>query len=140
LEGNEISEPSVLYTPDSIEDILELHEEIPNPAVIIKKEKINSKLVSLELFKTGNTIEEIAKERGMTVSTIESHLAHYVGKGELEIQKLVPTEKIVQITDYYINNPESGLTPAKIALGENISYGELRLVLQYLEYQKQIVH
>lgn len=118
---------------------IEQEEKTPEQVVKIKQDKIDTKKVSFDLFKAGKSIEDIAEERGMVISTIETHLAHYVGLGELEIHQFVSTEKIAQIIEYYINNPDSGLTPAKVALGENISYGELRLVVQYLEYLKQMV-
>ena len=139
-QEEETTEQSKFISAASMNNNDEQKKETRKKEVKIKQEKIDSKKISFDLFKTGKSIENIALERSMVISTIETHLAYYVGKGELEIQKFVSPEKIDQITKYYSDNPGSGLTPAKIALGENISYGEIRLVLQYLEYQKQTIH
>ena len=51
--------------------------------------KIDTKQVSLELFEQGLDISRIADKRDMVVSTIEGHLAHFVAKGELAIDRLL---------------------------------------------------
>ena len=131
-------EPSPIHLSDSPDNNIKVKEEKSKQEVKIKKEKFGSNMVSFEMYTAGKSIEQVAAERSMTVSTIESHLGHYVGNGDLKIDKIVSPDKIVLITEYYFNNPDSTMTPAKIALGENISYGEIRLVLQYLAYQKQM--
>jgi uncharacterized protein YpbB len=99
-----------------------------------KKQKGNSQQASLELLKAGKTIEEIATERGMAVSTIEGHLAHFIGTGELTIEQFVPSEKVSIISDYFIKNNSISLGPAKTALGNSVSYAELRFVLNHLKF------
>jgi uncharacterized protein YpbB len=51
-------------------------------------------LESLELFKSGKPIEEIAEQRGLAVSTVQGHLAQFVLSGELEPQQLIAQEII----------------------------------------------
>ena len=104
-----------------------------------KPPKIDSKLVSFEMFKSGKSIDSIAKERGMVVSTIEAHLSHYVGTGELGIERLVDPKKKELITAWYLRNPTLGSGPAKAALGDNFSYSELRFVWIYLMHTKQLM-
>jgi len=58
-----------------------------------KKQKGDSHKVTLELFKTGKSIEEIAAERGLAISTICSHLFVYVNNGLLDINKFVSPKK-----------------------------------------------
>ena len=55
--------------------------------------KTDTKELSYTLYKEGKSIAEIAKERNLTGSTIEGHLAWYVGTGEVDIDKIVPIEK-----------------------------------------------
>ena len=117
---------------------MEKPKKKPTTTVKVKKEKIISDLVSFELYKNGHAIEEIAKERGMTVSTIETHLGKYVESGEIEIQKIVSKEMIDLISEYYLSNQLSGVGQAKEALGDGISYSEIRFVQKYLAYLQKM--
>ena len=65
-------------------DITPERIEIPEKQ---KKEKIDTKLVSLTMYRSGKTMAEIAKERGITIGTVEGHLGYYVGTGELKIER-----------------------------------------------------
>jgi len=58
----------------------------------IKEAKIPSKHLSLELYQQGKTIEEIAKERNLAVSTIASHLAEFIDN-EVDIDEFISEEK-----------------------------------------------
>jgi len=89
------------------------------------------------LFKQGKTIQEIATERNMAITTIEGHLAEFAGTGEVDIHQLISDEKIKIVAEYFKNNESTLLGPAKVALGDEISWGELRLVLNYLSSQKK---
>ena len=115
---------------------------IDKPQIEIKvKEKIkkpDTKRISYDLYKSGKTIEEIAKERGFSFTTIEGHLAHYVGTGELDIFTFVSKEKVDIISEYFIKNKTSSLTKAKIDLDNGITFGELRFVMKHLEYKGEV--
>jgi hypothetical protein len=99
-----------------------------------KKEKTtttkpNTKEASYTLFKEGKTIAEIAAIRGFTVSTIETHLAHYIEAGFLEIEALVSADKIALIQPLLENHDATlGMATIKEKLGEAISYGEIKMV------------
>ena len=82
------------------------------------------------------SISEIAKECSFTTSTIEGHLAHYIQSGEISIFEIVPKIKVAKIMAHLIQNPESSTVDTKIALGDGISYGELKAVLSHLAYIK----
>lgn len=108
------------------------------PEISAKVPKTDTKLVSFELFKNGKSIDTIAKERGFVASTIEAHLSYYVGTGELGLDRLVDPKKAAIISAWYIKNPTLGSGPAKAALGDNVSFSELRFVWIYLMQTKQI--
>jgi len=131
-------ESSVEYTKTSKKGKDKPIEEIPKPAFNAKIEKPNSKLLSLELFNIGHTIEDIAKERAMAVSTIESHLSHYVKIGKIEIQQIISPEKISLISEYCIDKQLSGIGQVKEGLGDKASYTEIKFVLSHLLYLKQM--
>lgn len=99
-----------------------------------KKEKVDSKKLSFDLFKSGKSIDEIALERNFSKSTIEGHLAHYVGIGKLDIFDVVTKAKIDAVTDYINQSKSKSVVNAKTALDDNISYAELRFVFKYLEF------
>ncbi len=97
-----------------------------------KQEKGQTQQLSFEMFKQGKTIEEIAKERSFTTSTIEGHLARFVARGDLDILELLSAEKFELIKSYFVENESTSLSEAKTVLGEEVSYGELRMVLNYM--------
>ena len=96
------------------------------------KEKIDTKKASLDLFKSGKTIEEIASERGFTPATIEVHLIHFIETGELDIFQVYQPEKIDTIASYLTENKKATLGEVKNALDENITYAEIRATLKHL--------
>jgi hypothetical protein len=58
-----------------------------------KKQKGDSHRESYELYKAGKTVDEIAVERGLTISTVCSHLGRFIALGNLDINKLISLEK-----------------------------------------------
>ena len=103
-----------------------------------KTPKVDTKLVSFESYQGGKTIAQIAYERSLTISTIEGHLAYFIGTGELGIDKLVSKEKIALISDWFLKNNTVNLGSAKAGLGDLVNYAELKCVLNYLVFTKQI--
>jgi uncharacterized protein YpbB len=98
-----------------------------------EKAAMDTKRFSYELFKSGKSIPEIASERNFAVSTIEGHLAHFVGLGELEISKFVDSEKVKVLAAYIEKNRTTQINEIRSALGESYSYSEIRFVIKHLE-------
>ena len=101
-----------------------------------KKKKIDTKAESFRLYKEGKRVEEIALERSLTQQTIEGHLAHYISTGEIKINELVSREKILLIESIAKTFSGGSLTPIKEKLGKEISFGEIKLVIAGMEFQK----
>ncbi len=102
-----------------------------------KKVKGETKLESFRLYKQGKNIDEIAKERNLTRGTIESHLAYYVFTGNINnISELVNPEKITLIEPEIRNLSGKSITAVKEKLGNVVSYGEIRLVMAWLDRKK----
>ena len=101
-----------------------------------KKPKIDTKKESFDLFKSGKTVAEIATERALTTNTIESHLAYYVGQGELDVKQFLSEEKLNKIVDYFNKAENKSFSEAKNHFGDEVSYGEMRMGLSYLESLK----
>ena len=98
-----------------------------------QKAGLNSQEISFELFKSGLSIPEIAKERNMANSTIEGHLAHFVGTGKLNIDQFVEPKKAETLLAYIEKHKIGGMNEIRAALGNHYSYSEIRFVLKYLE-------
>ena len=101
-----------------------------------EKAAMDTKQISYELFKSGKSIPEIASERNFAASTIEGHLAHYVGLGELEISKFVESAKVKVIAAYVEKNRTTQINEIRSAIGESYSYSEIRFVIKYLEARR----
>ncbi|MDP2338342.1 MAG: helix-turn-helix domain-containing protein [Bacteroidota bacterium] len=98
-----------------------------------EKAGLTSQETSFELFKSGKSVPEIASERGMAVSTIEGHLALFVGTGELNIDQLVEPKKTKAILAYIEKHQTRGMNEIRASLGSDYSYSEIRFVLKHME-------
>lgn len=96
----------------------------------IKVSKPDTKELSFDLYKKGKMPEEIATERGLGLTTIESHLLHYVSLGLIPVTQFVSKEKFDKIieTSKHIEG-ENKLTPLKQELGDDYSYSEIKYAL-----------
>lgn len=93
----------------------------------------DTKVTSYNLFKNGRTIPEISKLRGLSTATIEGHLAFYVQNDKLKITDLITEEKISRIVTAIKKHGAYPLASLKEKLGEDISYGEIRVMIGYLK-------
>ena len=90
--------------------------------------------ISLEMFRSGLSIREIAESRAVNVSTIENHLARFIGSGEVRLHELVPDHKVGPIRNAVVKFNETGaLSPVKQFLGDNYSYGEIKAVIAAMQ-------
>ncbi|MCD6354581.1 MAG: helix-turn-helix domain-containing protein [Prolixibacteraceae bacterium] len=101
-----------------------------------KKPKEDTKKVSFELYKSGKTVAEIAATRNLKDSTIVSHLAYFVGLGELDVNLFLNEDELKNITAYFKSTGSKSLSEAKAYFGDKVSYGQLRMGLSYLESLK----
>ena len=91
-----------------------------------KGEKITTFQKTLELCKQGLTIEQIAQERNLKESTIESHVEQWLVKGELKLEDYVP--------EAYLSGIRSALAEDKTIteiydqLDGALTFGQLRMV------------
>jgi hypothetical protein len=99
-----------------------------------KPPKVNTKQLSYELFKAGKSIDEVAQERGLTRSTIEGHLTHFIAMGELDLLDALEEEKWMPISQYFTEQGLAiGLSEAKAALGDDFTYGEIKMVQKFMQ-------
>ena len=102
----------------------------------IRREQDNgTKRLSLELFNHGLSISGIAERRELKAGTIETHLAFYIQCGRLSLHKVVPEEKIETIRSAL--EGATSLTSVKERLGDEYSYGEIRMVIAHRDFLKE---
>ncbi|MDR2928148.1 MAG: helix-turn-helix domain-containing protein [Cytophagaceae bacterium] len=102
-----------------------------------QKEKAPTLDVTLGLYRMGFSVDEIAKKRELAVSTIYSHLVKGIAKGEVDIQKLMSSNKISIITDYCTAHQPQTSTEVKNALGDDYSYDEIRMVMANIKLRTE---
>lgn len=91
-----------------------------------KPPKVDTKEQTYLLYQEGKSIDEIATLRMLSRTTIEGHLAHYISLGKLPLSEFVSGEKVRRIRALL---PATSLTEVKEKLGDDVSYGEIRMVM-----------
>lgn len=87
---------------------------------------------TLKLYGEGKSISEIASERNLSPGTIEGHLAKFIPSGEVKIENIISPEKISLIETALEDFDGKSITPIKQQLGDDVSFGEIRLVMASL--------
>ena len=95
--------------------------------------KVNTYEETLKLFNEGKNQDEIAKERGLTKGTIESHLFKAVKEGKISIDVVSSQEKIDKIKEAFRNNPDKENKEIKEMLGNDYSWSEIRFAKETME-------
>jgi ATP-dependent DNA helicase RecQ len=93
------------------------------------EEKTPTNILSFNLYKEGKTIPEIAKERNLSTNTIEGHLATFIASKQINIDDFVSNQKQKLIKEAIKIHGTSGTRNLKDNLPEDISYGEIRMVM-----------
>lgn len=97
-----------------------------------------SEQASLSMFREGMSIPEIAERRGITPGTVEGHLSVFVADGTLDATKLVPQYKLDKITEAIRRSGQTyAAKPIKDILGDDYSYGDIRIALEYYKRNLQ---
>jgi len=88
-------------------------------------------------FKNGKSIADIAAERNFAVSTIEGHLAQAIKKGSVQIEELIPMEEVKELAKHFpaVIEEYIPLNSIKEKVPADVSFGKLRMVLAWLQKQ-----
>lgn len=88
--------------------------------------------ITYRLFRQGLSREDIARERGLTTTTISNHLLKFIQNGTLTVEEVLPAVAINAITSVITRlGPEAGYTALTEAL-PGIDYNDIRMVLATL--------
>ena len=131
MKENKLERPEIFTSVSGGEDVREQkldaqhHEDKEKQ----KEKKKDSKLVSYEMFCQGMTIEEIAKARDLVTGTIATHLEHYLREDKIKLEQVVTADKIKKVRNYLETHEFMGVVAIKAALGDDVSYADIRFVL-----------
>ncbi|MDD2984879.1 helix-turn-helix domain-containing protein [Flavobacterium sp.] len=112
---------------DLIEDELENQYDYLPKKKKAKTDKKSTLQETLELWQQQKTISEIAKIRLLTTQTIYGHLGKLIQAGTIEIQEVMPGDKIEQLTEAFYGYKEESLNSLKEQVGDRFTWDELRL-------------
>jgi hypothetical protein len=124
----------------SIDELLLLLEKLRKPVYIPlqgdspkpkKRTKGDSMRESLQMFRAGKSIQDIARERLLGKSTIFSHLIDFISTGEVDVKDLVSPEKLESILKAIDENPDQPSSFYKERLGDNYEFSEIRAVMAF---------
>jgi DNA-directed RNA polymerase subunit F len=97
-----------------------------------KRKKGDTTKISLELFKAGKSIDQIALERELNTNTIFGHLAAFISSGEVKITDLMSQPNYSELKKIIPTKTFENLSDLKHQIDDKYSYGEIRLVLNDL--------
>ncbi|MCW5898962.1 MAG: AAA family ATPase [Flavobacteriales bacterium] len=89
-------------------------------------------LKTYALIKNGMQLDEVARERGLSLGTIEGHAARGIGEGILEIDALLPAADRDAIAEWIREHPGKNSGEIRAHFGDKFSYGKVRMVQAWL--------
>jgi ATP-dependent DNA helicase RecQ len=90
---------------------------------------LSTRQLTLDLYKQGRSIDEIARERNLKASTIISHLTELIEAGEaITVEHLIQAGHYEIIVNALQQIGDEVLKPVKDFLGDEYSYDEIKLV------------
>lgn len=101
--------------------------------------KVPTHILSFQMFQNGKTMGEIAKERGLVISTVFGHLAKFAEQGILDkkdLLRIYPKEKIEAFEKAYKEQPQENLNDWKSVLPNDFEFNEIRLLWNYFAHKK----
>ena len=94
--------------------------------------------ISLQLYQDGMKPDLIAKTRSLTLGTVIGHLTRYVESGEVSFDDLVPADHQQAIRRVITKiGVTEGSTAIKNLCPPDITYDEIRLVMQHMQQKKE---
>ena len=143
---NLISDEIISYKTNKIKQIRELNAVKPgvfdiDPDVSYyepkdKKPKENKKPtieITLDFWKEKHTISEIAAIRKLTENTIYGHFEKLIQQKQIEIEDLLPKDRIKQLEVLFKYFKGESLSELKETVGEKFSWEELKLYKAHLK-------
>lgn len=99
-----------------------------------KLDKIPSGVISLNLYKEGKTVNEIAAERNLAASTISAHLTDFIKTGEVKVHAFADETAVKIISEYLSTNPGKQHGEIRTMLKDAYSFVQIRAVANHLQW------
>ena len=112
---------------DLIEEESENHYDYSPQKKKSKTDKKSTLQETFELWQQQKSIPEIAKIRLLTPQTIYGHLGKLIQSGLVDIQEVIPRDKIEQLTEAFYGYKEESLNSLKEQVGDQFTWDELRM-------------
>jgi hypothetical protein len=126
--------------------LLEIRNEPPHRSSLPKKKKspkgrkTKSKEgpttyeITLQMLSNGTPVEQIAKERELTMGTIEGHLAKAVETGSISVYKFMDDQSVTEIANAISHLPKEFTSKdLYAALKGKFGYGQLKAVMAHVK-------
>lgn len=134
---NEIGQVQYQGVPFQPERPLLKVEPVEVPAAKTKQAKGSSLAETLMLFRKGMSQEEISQHRKLARSTIEGHLAQLIGKGDISVFDTMEMKKVEDILAVIKETGGTSMQPVRQKMGDAVTFGEIRAVMNHLQYQEK---
>lgn len=92
--------------------------------------------ITYTLLKTGKSVEEVAKEREMAISTIYGHVAKGISEGVLVLSEVMSPKAITQLLELVTPLQDKSHKEIYTALGGTVSYPEIKVATAHLGREK----
>ncbi|WP_051259670.1 DNA helicase RecQ [Epilithonimonas tenax] len=106
------------------------------PSKSTKKYEAGTFTITFQMFKAGNSVEEIAKTRNLSINTIQNHLVNFVAVGTIKPNELMDVNKIEPIIELAKTQSIPSLKSIKDELGDDFSYFEIHIAIAYHQSQQ----
>jgi ATP-dependent DNA helicase RecQ len=122
------------------QEFLETIREFMTQQDIVKKPKGATYIETLNLFRRGLTMEQMATERGIAVSTIAAHLAKLYEKGEdIDLHKFVTErDKVMARQAWRASGYSDQMSKIKEQVGDSLDYATLNLALAIVRKENSV--
>lgn len=120
-----------------MDDVKSKRQRKPKAPKAPKEVKPKTWEISFQLYQQGMKPDLIAKSRALTLSTVIGHLVRYVESGEVSFDDLVSVEHQQAIERIVCKiGTDKGSTAIKNLCPPDITYDEIRLVMQRMQNKK----
>ena len=93
-----------------------------------KSEKGETYKKTLAMFKEGQTIDNVAEKRGLSVGTIESHAAKLIASGDIDIDHFMDKDDAQEIAKAIAMDSNESTSSVVGYLKGRFTYGQVRMV------------